>query len=462
VPTFGVHFGQEKDFTLGDAMSDPTESPFPILRFLVSLGLIAVLVLAGRLAFLHLSSLYAPPEKTAVAQPRTAVRVMTVSRQDYTEVISGYGLARALRLTDVQAEVVGLVKWISPDLEAGEAVEEGAVLVKLDDRDLVEAVTSGQAALEEAEAAVESLRIDLEGINRQLIVAREEYDASKRELERVQKLAESGNVALSAVDRQVLQTSLRERAVLELEMRERANRPAMDRAQAAVKLRKSQLAQARNNLSRAEIKAPYAGRIEERYVQFGTRVGPGSPLFRILDLSVIEVAIALGASHFGDVAAGSKASISLTDNGPVVWAGEIARLSPSVDSQDRTFQAFLEVKGDGNGAVIPPGGFVVAEIEGPAYENVIVVPRAAFLQRKLFVAERPNGSEGEAVVRERRPDVRKVLADVVLIHDGIQPGEEIVLTNVEEIADDSRVLLVTDGAPPGATPSGEREEEGPR
>jgi len=109
VLAFGVHFVQEKDFTLGDAMSESTDTPFPILRFLISLGLIALLALAGRQAFLRLSSLYVAPEKTAAAQPRTAVKVMEVSRQDYTEVLSGYGLARALRLTDVQAEVVSIV-----------------------------------------------------------------------------------------------------------------------------------------------------------------------------------------------------------------------------------------------------------------------------------------------------------------------------------------------------------------
>ena len=37
-----------------------------------------------------------------------------------------------------------------------------------------------------------------------------------------------------------------------------------------------------------------------------------------------------------------------------------------------------------------------------------------------------------------------LLPDVVLIRSGVQPGEQIVVTNLEQIADGSRVLLVVD------------------
>ena len=432
-------------------MSKPEPVFSIILRIIISLILITVLIAGGGLGFQFFKSLKKPPERASQAKPRTAVRVMRASLDDYTERFSGYGLARALRRTEVQAEVVGLVQWVSPNLESGRAVTEGEVLVKLDDRDFRETVASAKASIAHAEAARDAVKVELEGINRQLIVAREELATAKRELGRLQSLQESGNVSSSMVDQQSLQTSLREHAVVELEVRERANRPAMDRADAQVALGKAQLARAENNFARAVIRAPYAGRIEQRYVQLGARVGPGVPLFRIVDPSKVEVPISVGATHFGEVEEGAPVTLRSREDRAPIWTGEVARIAPSVNSQERTFTVFVVVESE-NESVIPPGGFVIAHIDGPVYREVMVVPRAALFRGKLFVAKRVSGAKQQAVAHERAPNIRKTLADVVLIDGGLKPGEEVILTNVAEIADGSRVSLVQDDGPLAATP----------
>jgi len=412
------------------------------VRVLISIVLIAVFLWGGWEIFLTLKAMKKEPEQAAAARPKTAVKVQRVRREDFQEYFSGYGLARSLRSTDVEAEVSGIVKWISPKLEAGQAIEADEELVRIDDRDLAETVAEARASLTQTEAAVEALNVDEEGINRQLVVAREELEVAKRELERLNTLLKTGKIPPSTVDKQVLLTTAREREVLELEWREKSQRPAMERAAAEISERKSQLAKAQNGLARTVILAPFAGRVVQRYIQPGARTGPGKPLFRLVDLSNIEVPISLGASHFREVKIGADASLQLHENGASVWQGEVARISPTVNSADRTFTAFFEVQGHSNGSSVPPGAFVLATIAGPVHKDVFVVPRSAFIGEKLFVAERSESSGGEAIIHERHPKVKKFLPDLALVKGGLEPGDEVVVTSVEEIDEGSRVVVV--------------------
>ncbi len=416
-------------------------------RAVISLALIAGVIYCGWEAFKHLKSLKEEPEQKAVIIPRTAVRVRSVEFQDYREVLSGYGVAHALRKTQVEAELPGVVKWISPKLEAGGEVEKGEALVKIDDRDLVQAKMAAMAGMEQAEAAVETLKYELDGATRQLAVARKELETARREEERLRNLMEKERVSASTVDKQSMQTAIAEKAVVALEMRERANRPSTDRALAEVSLRKAQLERAANDLSRATILAPYAGVIEKRHVQLGARIAPGRPLFKVIDLSRVEIPVSLPASHFGKVQKDSPARFRYRIEDETIWEGKVARVAPNVNAADRTFHAYLDIQAGQNGHRIPEGAFVMADIAGPTHEKVIVIPRTAFVGDHLFVVDRTEDNDSTATVSVRFPVIRKRLADVALVDSGLEQGEEVILTNVEEIADGSKVTIVVEAAP---------------
>ena len=102
----------------------------------------------------------------------------------------------------------------------------------------------------------------------------------------------------------MLQYALRRRALLELEQREELAQPEIERSQAEVDAAEAALEEAQTNLARAAVVAPYAGFIDERMVQLGSRVSVGTQLFRIVDTSRIEVPIALPAAHYAMVKPG--------------------------------------------------------------------------------------------------------------------------------------------------------------
>ena len=85
-----------------------------IPRILISLVLCACVLFGAVKLFGVLAAMKEEPERGAVPPPRVAVKVMSVRRGPYQHRVRGYGRARALRRSDVAAEVPGLVLRVDP------------------------------------------------------------------------------------------------------------------------------------------------------------------------------------------------------------------------------------------------------------------------------------------------------------------------------------------------------------
>jgi multidrug resistance efflux pump len=400
-----------------------------IRRTLVSIGLIALLLLVSSMVRSKLASMRKPPAKAAEVDVRIAVGVQAARREAYVESLSGYGRARAMRRTSVAAEVAGLVLEIAPSLEAGNEVAADAPLVWLDDRDHKNQLASMEARLVRNGAETSRLAAERANVERQLAIAKEELAVAQRELKRVEKLVERGVATSSALDAELLRVTLRRAAVARFEGDMAKNAAQLQSNEAdRVDIRVS-IKQAKTDLDRAIVRAPYAGRIEVRTVQKGARVAPGSVLFELVDLEHVEISVSLPASRFGDVTVGAEVDVRLPGSSDDQWVATVARLAPTVRADDRTFIVYLESTGED---AVPPGAFVTARIAGRRFEQVFAVPRTAFVQGRIFIAK-----DGRA--QARRPRIVKELPAMILCDQGIEEGEKIILTNLEQVADGSRI-----------------------
>ena len=64
-------------------------------------------------------------------------------------------------------------------------------------------------------------------------------------------------------------------------------------------------------MEECRVKAPFNGTISEVLVEQGIQVGPGTPLFKLVDLSTIEVAIPVPEGEIGKIKVGQKALIDV-------------------------------------------------------------------------------------------------------------------------------------------------------
>jgi len=115
------------------------------------------------------------------------------------------------------------------------------------------------------------------------------------------------------------------------------------------------------------------------------------------------------------------------------WAGKIMRTDSTYDTQTRALFAIAEVfdpYGDGaseNGVPLAPGLFVDAAVEGKIYESVIVLPRDGLRPgNKVYVVD----DKGKSEIR----DVSVIDTDVdrAILSSGVEPGELIILSPMEE------------------------------
>jgi multidrug resistance efflux pump len=413
--------------------------PLLTRRVIVSLVGIGVLLAVGMMIFKVLGRTPPPPAQAETVARPIAVRTVTLRRGDYRERLTGYGRASALRTTVVAAEVPGIVEWIADGLEAGATVEADAELVRLDDHDLQQALA--QATAREQASRAERTRLDseLETARARLRWAKDEVAASRRELERLKGLIASKAVTQSDVDRQSIQTSLREATFLQIDGQIKSLQAQLDRNTANLAEAAAAVKRARKDLARAVVRAPYSGRVVTRTARRGARVAPGAPLFELVDTGVVEVAVALPSARYGLVEPGASAKVRLSADDPRAFDCKVARIAPVVDTNERTFFVYLEMR-DGE---VPPGAFVVAEIEGPVLKGVFTLPRTAFVGDQVFVAV-----DGKA--RARTPTARLTLPHVMLAESGVADGDELITTNLEEVADGTRIA-------PTGTPAKEKD-----
>ncbi len=431
------------------------------LRLVPTLLLVALALGAGVAGFAALARQRKEPARSPTAVPRTAVRAPAVARATHRETLTGYGRARPLRRARVAAELAATVLRVAPELEAGTRVASGTALVWLDDRDARAAAAGATARVAAARAALERAEADAAAVTEQHAAASGELAAARRELARVRGLVPQAASA-SEVDAQQMVVSVREQTTLALAGRLRTT--AADVAARAADVRAAEAAEAAAALDveRSVVRAPWDGVIVSRAAQPGERVTPGAVLFDLVDPARVEVAVALPAARFGDVAAGAAASVRLHEDGAAVWSGSVARVAPAVDAERSTFDVFLEIEARAadSGAPVPPGAFVVAEVAGRTTADVFAVPREALVGDRLFVVElgaalADGGGRHEAVVHERRPHVARRLPDVVLVDSGLEPGERVVVTAVDRVAEGTHVIVLADAegdAPADGTP----------
>ena len=432
---------------------DAHEAPLSLPRRLVTSAIVAALaVVLGIYGFGRLAAMRRGSTRSEAGALPQLVRAERAHRTDFMEMLRGFGRARALLRAEVVAEVDGVVVAVDPALEAGAAIAAGPpapggevagselpILVRIDDRDLTDEFERARAEVEVASAEIGRLSAIKGSLRERLASSMDDLETAQRELDRIAPLVPA-TLTQSDLDSQRLQVSLRQQAKLLLESQMKENLEAIKTAEARKTVADRSALLAERKKGRAIVRAPFAGRIEARHVNVGERVRVGDPLFTIVDLSRVEVPVSLPASRYGDVAPGSPVSLFVSDDQPALAQATVDRVAPTIETADRTFYVYVLVDGTPTASPVPPGTHVLAHVQGRTWPAVVAVPRRAFLGDRLFIAT-PTGAGDEAIVSERTPQVLRFLAGDALVGEGLSEGEAYLVTNLESVAEGSRVRL---------------------
>ena len=168
------------------------------------------------------------------------------------------------------------------------------------------------------------------------------------------------------------------------------------------------LTQAGHDLQRTKVKAPFAGRIRNKYVDVGQFVNRGNPVARIYAVDYAEVRLPIpdDAAAFVDLPIDYRGEGGEAPQPKVVltadfggeqfsWNGRIVRTEGELDPRTRMIHAVARVEdpyGRGDDPNRPPfavGLFVEAEIEGPPRRRRLLASAQRIARKRPCPGGRP-------------------------------------------------------------------------
>jgi len=114
---------------------------------------------------------------------------------------------------------------------------------------------------------------------------------------------------------------------------------------------------ARLNLSRTEIRAPFAGVVSRRYVRVGDMVDDKTPLFRVTALAPLRARLLVPESEVAAFGAGAPVRISAADG--TTGTARVVLVGPTIDPGSGTREVIVELSRVGD---FRPGASVTAEL----------------------------------------------------------------------------------------------------
>ena len=194
----------------------------------------------------------------------------------------------------------------------------------------------------------------------------------------------------------------------------------------------------RTRLGFGQIRAPFEGRIAERFVDLGQLLGQGSPVFRLVQIDRVRIKIWVSEQEIVDFEPGGPVTVTLDPFPGIVFPGSIGRLGSAADTKRRVFP--IEVDLDNPDGRILPGMIGKAQILRHTFDQVVVVPREAVLERETgsiaFIAQ-----NNRAVLR--RLVLGPAEGDRVVVLEGLKPGEELIISGNRDLIDGDPVLVKT-------------------
>ena len=393
-------------------------------------GLLAVSVII----YIYLVHTRPSPEQINIKPPSLRVVVYPVKREDITEHIIGYGTARALRTSNVTAQVAATVLYRDKVAYAGEEARKGQLLFRLDERDYHSKVIQLTKQVESIEAKIAQVKVDEDNYKRLIGIAEVQKRIAEDEYKRVAGLFERKLAPKRELDLadQALQQTL---AVVQKYKFQLASAKIRERIlQSSLSAAKCQLDIAKTNLERCSITAPFDGQIVKINADVGQMVAPGYILAVITDPSKIEVPVELPASMRFRIKLSADVEITPEVRQPGRWRGKVSRIDATIDPTTRTFRAFVLVDKPQQGIPLVPGAFVIANITGATHKSVIAIPRSVIRDDFVFVAK-----AGKA--HKRKIEIKEFINERAIISKGLKPGEFVITSNMDVLYNGAPVTL---------------------
>ncbi|HKG80225.1 MAG TPA: efflux RND transporter periplasmic adaptor subunit [Pyrinomonadaceae bacterium] len=413
--------------------------------------------IAALLALLALGYVFLFPGAKTISV--AAVRVDSGGASSGESVLSASGYVVAHHKIAVGAKVMGRVAWIG--VEKGDTVQEGQVLVRLEDSEFRAQVNQATANLAAAQARLDQLRTGSrpqEKLKDKAAVLQAEANLKNAEAEyqRSEALYRAGVASKAEFDRALaqrdsaaamVQAARQSSAMTDIGPRKEEIRAA----EAEVQQMKAALDYANTQLDATAIKAPVSGTVLERIVERGEMVSPSAfggsgartSVVDLADLTDLQVELDISQTDFARLKTSQRAEIIPDAYPNLKFTGFIEEIAPEANRAKSTVQVKVKVENP-NEQLRPEMNARVNFLadQAPATENRavgrVLVPKAAVVKN--------DNSSFVFVVKGNRVEQRTIRTgeesgDAYVVLDGLSGNESVAVAEVDKLRDGDRVKV---------------------
>lgn len=373
----------------------------------------------------------APNRNMTPQTPVLQVDTLVVDPQAYQFSINSFGTVQPRTKSLLVSQISGQITEVNPAFRDGGFFNKDDVLIQIDDRDYRSAVKVSQAELLRAQLALE------------------EELALARQAERDWVRLGDGEKAPDLVLR----------------------KPQLAAAEATVLSARANLEKAELNLQRTSVTAPYDGRILSTNVDLGQFVNSNASLAEVFSTDVVEIRLPLKDSDLAYIQLPEnyrgqqvppdefpRVTITSELGQPQQWEGRIVRAEAALDSNSHQLYVVAQILDpfaiqNSDKAPLKIGQYVRAQIDGLEVGEALVIPTSSLYQGTyIYVVE--NG-----VLRRQDIDVAFQTPAELVVADGLEPGAEVVVSPLGQVASGTRVTSNNSPEPPPAVANAKGEEQ---
>jgi RND family efflux transporter MFP subunit len=329
-------------------------------------------------------------EKKVEKENLVNVRVQTAEKKKVQPYLETTGTLNAYEEVSVSSEVDGIVRQLK--VEEGSLVNNGSLLVEINDVDYVLDVNKSEAALKQAEANLDNAQAEYkrqEALYKEELVTKQQFDDI------------TTKVAL---------------------------------AKASLEGAKATLAISREKLTRTKVYSPLNGAVKEKKISVGDYVRNGTSLLQLIRVNPLKLNFTVSEKDAASIKIGQEVAFSVDAYPAKQFKGKVSLFYPNVEEKTRTLQA--EALVPNSDRLLKPGFFARTLIYTSAPREVVLAPITALLYDnsviRIFVVD------GDKA-RERVLKIGGKYGEFVEVLEGLKEKEQIVVVGQNNLAEGVKV-----------------------
>src|SRR5271155_3848137 len=333
------------------------------------------------------------------------VRVAAVRASDSKIVVSLPATTTAFEAANIFARTSGYIEKRYVDI--GDRVKTGDLLADITAPELDHQIAQAKATLAQDQATLQQTQ-------------------ASRELAQVTNTRDSNLVQKGWL---TLQQGDNDRLTL------KAQQAAEGVAQSNIVAQEAQIRILGQEKTYQRVVAPFDGVITQRNIDNGSLVQSGSTfMFTLMHPDVIRTQVFVPQDEAFGVEPGVDAVVRVPEIPDRAFPGKVTRIASALQPGSRTLLTEIDVPNP-DGA-LSPGVYCTVELFIPRKTPSMIVPADAvvFDQNGLHVAVVENG-----VAHLRKITIARDFGKEVEVHDGVKPGDQVILNPMIDLAEGSRV-----------------------